>query len=143
MGYNANRIFQLADLKKVDLHANGHTIHCWIMDIEPKRQEGMMFLTDKDVKDDQGMIFVFSSPESNDKDHGFWMHNCPLGLDICYITPSKTVANVADGKPYNETSVLADAPYQYVLEMKANCAKKIGIGKGTKIEIPDSVKSAD
>src|SRR5579862_3482039 len=53
------RTYHLDDLTSVTLVANGHNIHAWVMDDEGKRREGMMFLTDKDVNQDDGMIFAF------------------------------------------------------------------------------------
>jgi len=141
-GNDPERINQLKDLKVATIVANGHKVKVWLMDNESKRQEGMMFLRDKDVHADEGMLFLFPSVQPNDGAHGFWMHNCPLGLDICYIGKQKKVLNIADGKPFDETSLPPSGDYQYVLEMKVGCAKKIGVKTGTKIEIADSLKTS-
>src|SRR5579862_4924359 len=83
---NPNRVNQLRDLKVVPIKAASQTVRAWVMDTESKREEGMMFLTSKDVSEKQGMIFVF--PDVQPAKNSFWMHNCPLGLDIIYISPS-------------------------------------------------------
>ncbi len=139
-GESPNRINQLKDLKVVTIKANGHPVKVWLMDTESKREEGMMFLKDQDVREDEGMLFLFPELQVNDGRHSFWMHNCPLGLDICYIGPNKRVLNVANGKPYDETPVAPTGDYRYVLEMKVNCARKLGVKPGTQVAIPDSLK---
>src|SRR3954452_12538661 len=49
-GFNKNRIHQLSDLKKTTVEINGHKLNTWVMDNDSLREEGMMFLTDKEVK---------------------------------------------------------------------------------------------
>lgn len=141
-GIDPQRLNQLRDLKVVTIRANGHKIKVWLMDNESKRQEGMMFLRPKDIHADEGMLFVFPSLQPGDINHGFWMHNCPCGLDICYIGPNKKVLNIADGHPFDDTSLKAAGDYQWVLEMKTNCAKRLGIKHGTLIQIPSGLKSS-
>jgi hypothetical protein len=111
------------------------------MDDDGKRAEGMMFLTDKDVKEDQGMIFVFPGIQPV-KDHGFWMHNCPLGLDIVYIGKNKKVINVGDGAPQNDATVPPLKDYFYVLEVKRGWSKRHGLKAGDTVGIPDSLKTS-
>lgn len=137
---NPARINQLRSLKKVDLKAAGTTVHAWIMDTESKRQEGMMFLTSKDVAENQGMIFVF--PNIQTKDNSFWMHNCPLGLDIIYIDKRHKVINVGDGAPQNDKGVLANGDYDFVLELRRGWSKRHGLRAGAMVGIPASLKTS-
>ena len=134
-GDNPQRVYQLRELKKVTLHANGHAISAWVMDDEGKRQEGMMWLTDKEVKPDEGMIFVFAKPD----DQSFWMENTILPLDIIYISSAKKVINVQPGKPFDKSPLPSKGPAQFVLEMKQGSAKRLGIGEGTPIEMPSDL----
>lgn len=129
---NPSRVHQLWTLKKVNLKANGHVIHAWVMDDDSKREEGMMFLTNKEVKDDEGMIFVFPQPDKQ----SFWMHNTILPLDIVYIDPRHSVLNIQKGKPFNDSPLPSAGIAQYVLELKQGMAAKFGIRKGTKIAFP-------
>jgi uncharacterized membrane protein (UPF0127 family) len=132
---NPNRIYQLADLEVHPIKTGGKTLNLWLMDNESKRQEGMMFLVDKDVRDDQGMLFVFRDLQKNDRKHGFWMQNCPLALDIAYISPQGKVLNVARGMPFNTTSLPPAGDYQYVIETKQGRAAGFGIRAGVKIDL--------
>jgi uncharacterized membrane protein (UPF0127 family) len=138
-GDDLNRVNQLKDLKKIDLKAAGRTVHAWIMDNESKREEGMMFLTDQEVSESQGMIFVF--PDIQASSNSFWMHNCPMGLDIIYISAKKKVINVGDGKPESDDQVAAKSDYRWVLELKRGWSKRHGLKSGDSISIPDSLKT--
>jgi uncharacterized membrane protein (UPF0127 family) len=130
---NPNRVYQLSDLKVHPFKAGGKTLNLWLMDNESKRQEGMMFLVDKDVKADQGMLFVFKDLQPNDGKHGFWMQNCPLALDIAYISPKGKVLNVAKGMPFNTDSLPPAGDYQYVIEVKQGLAAGFGIKAGAQL----------
>ena len=135
----AQRIHQLKDLETRKIQHNGHTLTVWIMDDASKRAEGMMWLEDKDVKDTEGMLFVFNDAQPR----SFWMQNCPLGLDIAYIDATGKVLNVGIGKPYDESGVPSKGAARYVLELKSGRAKKFGIRAGTKLVLPKNLKSKD
>ena len=136
--YNASRIYQLFNLKTAPLTINGQTLTAWIADNDSLRQEGLMFVKDNEIKPDQAMIFVF--PDA--KEQGFWMHNTYIPLDIAYIGSDKVVVSTATMKALDETNVPSHGKAQYALEMKTGTLQRLGINKGTRVEIPDSVKSA-
>jgi uncharacterized protein len=137
---NPNRAYQLDSLATTEVKAGKTVINSWVMDSEGKRQEGMMFLTDKDVKDTQGMLFVFSDPQPNDGKHGFWMHNTILPLDIIYISADKRVLNIQAGKPHDDTSLTPAGTYMYTLELKQGMAKKLGLKPGSVLQIDPTLK---
>lgn len=137
--HKVERVHQLKDLETKKMPINGHNITVWIMDDNSKRAEGMMYLTDKDVKDTEGMLFAFGSSEPR----RFWMQNCPLGLDICYLDPKGKVVSIGEGKPFDESGVPSNGSAQYVLELKVGRAKKFGIKPGSVLKIPANVKSKE
>lgn len=106
------------------------------MDDDSKQQEGMMWLTEKDVKDDQGMLFVFGSPAQQ----SFWMQNTLIPLDIIYIDAKGKVLNIVHGKPRDESPLPSTGPAQYVLELKDGMAARYRIGPGTVLTIPANAK---
>ncbi len=132
-----DRIYQLEDLKVATIKAGSYEIDAWVMNEDGKRAEGMMFLKPEEVKDTQGMIFVFDGERS--KDQGFWMQNTYTPLDIIYIGTDKRVVSIGRGVPMVDKNVPATGPYQYVLELKQGVAKKFGIQPGTQIEIPPEI----
>jgi len=138
LAQNPDRVNQLADLKTIPLKLAGNPVKLWIMDDESKREEGMMFLKDSEVKENQGMIFVFPNMQDASK-NGFWMHNCPMGLDIIYISKSKKVLNVGDGKPENDNTVPPGGNYFYVIEMKRGWSKRHGLKAGASVPIPSTL----
>ncbi len=140
-GDNPKRLYQLHSLGKTKLKVGVKTIESWVMDTDAKRQEGMMFVNDKDTKISQGMIFVFG--QSQGSEHGFWMHNTLIPLDIIYIGASKKVVGIQHGKALDDTNLPGGGDYNYVLELKKGGAAKYGIKKGSKIGIPASIKSLD
>jgi len=138
-GYNPDRIYQLGTFQTATLGINGQSLKTWIADTESKQQEGLMFVKDKDITPDESMIFVFPYA----KEQGFWMKNTYIPLDIAYIGSDKTVVSTATMKPFDENNVPSHGAAQYALEMKVGTLSRLGIQKGTKIDIPDSVKSQD
>lgn len=138
---NPDRVYQLADLKTVMIKVNGHPIKAWVMDTDSKRQEGMMFLKDGEVKAEEGMLFLF--PTDNDANHGFWMHNTLIPLDIIYIDAAGKVVSIANGKPKDDTTLKPEAAYRNVVELKGGEAAKLGVKKGSRVEIPKDLKAVD
>jgi len=137
--YKVERIHQLIDLEKRTMKVGNTTLTVWLMDDDSKRAEGMMWLVDKDVKDTEGMLFIFKDAATR----GFWMQNCPLGLDISYIDPKGKVLNVGEGKPYSEETVPCKGQAQYVLELKVGRAKKFGIHAGTILTLPEHLTAKE
>lgn len=137
------RVYDLASLKTVKLSLRGKPYRMWIMDNPGKRQEGMMFLTPKEVARDQGMIFVFPTVQKAADGGGFWMRNTSLPLDIIYIGPDGRVVSVGNGVPFKESSVLPKGDYRWVIELLAGNAKEIGLKAGDRVSLPASLVAAD
>jgi uncharacterized membrane protein (UPF0127 family) len=129
------RTYHLKDLQRVTLKANGHEIPAWVMDDDPKRREGLMWLDNDNVKEDDGMIFVFTAAEPQ----SFWMENTVLPLDIIFISDGKKVLNVQQGKPMDKSPLPSKGAAKFVLEMRQGAAKRLGIEPGTPVTIPDTV----
>jgi hypothetical protein len=137
--FNIHRQYQLSTLERVTIKAGKHSLKVWVMDTESKRMEGMMFLSDREVKEDEGMLFVFAAPEPL----GFWMKNTYIPLDIAYMDARGRILNVAAMRPLDETSVRSQGAAKYALEMKQGAFKRLGIRAGMRVEIPKSVKAKD
>lgn len=138
-GFNHDRIYQLFDLQTATLTINGQKLKAWIADTDSKRNEGLMFVKDKDISPDQGMLFVFPYASTQ----GFWMKHTYIPLDIAYIGADKAVVSTATMKAFDETNTPSKGPAQYALEMKTGTLARLGIKKGTKIDIPASVQAQD
>lgn len=135
-----SRVYARKDLAVRNVTLAGKPFRLWIMDNGGKRQEGMMFLRDEDVAADQGMLFAFTDVQKGDQSHGFWMRNCPLALDIVYLSPKNTVVNVGKGDPFNETTVPPAGDYKNVIELKQGTAARIGLKPGMAVALPKDLK---
>jgi len=137
-GTNDARIHQLYDLKVVKVTIGGHTFKSWVMDDDSSRSEGMMFLEDKDVKADQGMLFAFP----DEIERSFWMKNTYIDLDIAYIAKNGKVVSVKTMKAHDEAGVPSEGAAMYALEVKAGTFKRAGIRKGMTATISPPVKGS-
>ena len=105
--------------------ANGpHRFRVEVAATAAEQQKGLMFRTA--MGPDEGMIFPNDVPQQR----SFWMKNTVIPLDIVYIGPDRRVLNIADGEPYNETSLPSAGPVVNVLELNAGRAADLGIKPG-------------
>lgn len=132
-----DRVYQLTDLEKVSIGTPRGAVEAWVMDTVGKREEGMMFLKPAEVKDSQGMIFVFDKDQ--DVANAFWMKDTPTPLDIIFVAANGSVINIGKGMAFSEDQVKPRAAYKYVLELKQGVGAKYGLKPGAKIKIPSSV----
>jgi len=112
----------------------------WVVRVEiassdETRQRGLMFR--RDLPQDRGMIFIF--PDT--AEHGFWMHNTPLSLDMIFLGEDRTVVGVvARAEPKTDTVRTVKKPSRYVVEVSAGEAAAHAVGPGTRavfIDIPE------
>jgi len=93
------------------------------------RARGLMFRDA--LPEDQGMLFIHEHPDMQ----AFWMKNTRIGLDILYFDEARRLVtqqrdvppcSLGDRCPPYPSS----APAQYVLELNAGQAEKIGLEDG-------------
>lgn len=110
----------------------GKSFYVEVADNDPARMKGLMFR--EHMPADRGMIFLF--PEEGMQ--AFWMKNTLIPLDILYFDRKFRLVSAqtevppckADPCPSYPTS----APAQYVLELNAGTADKLGVKVGDKLE---------
>ena len=96
----------------------------------PARAEGLMGR--EDLPPAYGMLFVFPDEAMR----YFWMKNTPLSLDILFFDKKGDWAGAQLATtPFSEAILPSASPAQYVLEVKAGEAKKLGIGAGSTLEL--------
>ncbi len=82
---------------------------------------------------DEGMLFVF--PEVTQRP--FWMKHIDIPLDILFIDSSGRVVDIIrHADPGSETPLLANSPFLAALEINADTATRLGIGKGDHVDHP-------
>ena len=102
----------------------------WVVKVEiantdASRERGLMFR--RDLPQDHGMIFVFQNTE----EHGFWMHNTFLALDMIFLGEDRKVLGVVTASPQTDTIRSVHQPSRYVVEVSAGEAAAHAVGPGT------------
>ena len=111
----------------------------WVVRVEiantdESRTRGLMFR--RDLPQDRGMIFIFPVAE----EHGFWMHNTLLALDLIFLGEDRTVLGVVTAAPQTDTTRSVGKPSRYVVEVSAGEAAAHAVGPGTHaafVDIPE------
>ena len=94
-----------------------------------EQQTGLMHRDDMELN--QGMLFVYKDERPRPT---FYMKNTKIALDLIYINTDQRVVEInRNAKPFDETSIRAQQPAQYVLEVKAGFADKYGISDSLSI----------
>eukprot|EP00933_Yihiella_yeosuensis_P030969 TRINITY_DN2451_c0_g1_i6.p1 TRINITY_DN2451_c0_g1~~TRINITY_DN2451_c0_g1_i6.p1 ORF type:complete len:214 (+),score=47.89 TRINITY_DN2451_c0_g1_i6:112-753(+) len=86
--------------------------------------EGLMWR--KEMSDDQAMLFRWSE----DGRRAFWMENTYVPLDIIFANSAKEIVSIKPAQPLDVSSVAADAPAQYAIEVPQGWCQKKGVKVG-------------
>jgi len=100
-----------------------------IADEPAERQVGLM--NREKMPPRQGMLFDFNEI----RPVAMWMHNTPLSLDMIFIRPDGTIANIAQRTtPYSRQTIESAGPVSHVLEINAGISALIGLKPGDRIQ---------
>lgn len=117
-----------AEVKMIPLYIGTEKFTVEIADTGEKQMRGLMFR--KYVADDYGMLFV----HDEEGYRSMWMKNCFVNLDLIFLNRHKQVVDMHINVPPCERepceSYAARIPAQYVLELRGNRAKELGIKIG-------------
>jgi uncharacterized protein len=82
---------------------------------------------------DHGMVFPYSSPSQR----CFWMKGMRFSIDIIWLDANKKVGHIEkDLSPDTyPQSYCPEVAAQYVVELQAGAADKLGIADGDKLEL--------
>jgi len=112
---------------------DGHQFTVEIANNNAKREHGLMFRVH--MAADHGMLFVYSGAQPR----AFWMKNTLIPLDIIFFDARKRLINVSADTPPCKTpecpSYMSSAPAQYVLELNAGMAAKLGLKPGDRFTV--------
>ncbi|MCH9695654.1 MAG: DUF192 domain-containing protein [Gammaproteobacteria bacterium] len=93
-----------------------------------QQRRGLMFV--RSLADNTGMLFVYD----DDAMHSMWMKNTFIPLDMLFIRSDGTVSSVIrDTQPLSLESRGSVEPVRYVLELKGGAARRLGIGKASRM----------
>ena len=120
-----------SDSPYVVLAGQGFSVE--IANTETAQARGLMFRTH--MAADHGMLFIY--PDAQPRD--FWMKNTLIPLDILFFDAQRRLINIAaDAPPCTAdpcATYASTAPAQYVLELNAGTAQKLGIEPGNGLRI--------
>ncbi len=100
-----------------------------------ERQHGLMERDSLDA--DAGMLFVYR--ELRPPEHGFWMYNTRIPLDIAYLDDRGTIVSIRTMEPCPSTkgaqcpSYPAGTPFLSAVEMNAGFFSDRGIAVGDRL----------
>ncbi len=128
-GKTAYSFSKEGELSFTDKNGNSYAqIEIEIADDNQQRATGMMFRNKMDEA--QGMLFIFDVEEPQ----SFWMRNTIIPLDIIYVNSKMEIVTIIkNAKPFDDTSLPSIKPAQYVVEVVAGIADKLGVKEGDKI----------
>ncbi len=114
-------------LQAITLNAGMHNIRAELAITPEQRQKGLMYR--RDLARHEGMLFVFDEamPQC------FWMRNTPTPLTIAFLADDGAIVNLADMKPFDDSSHCSSKPVRYVLEMNQGWFTQRGIKPGFRI----------
>jgi uncharacterized membrane protein (UPF0127 family) len=117
-------------LQAITLTAGMHNIRAELALTPDQRQKGLMYR--RDLGTHEGMLFVFDAPSPQ----CFWMKNTPTPLTIAFLDDDGSIVNLADMKPFDESSHCSAKPVRFVLEMNQGWFAKRGLKPGFKLGGP-------
>jgi uncharacterized membrane protein (UPF0127 family) len=103
------------------------TIRAEIARTDKQRQQGFMFR--KEVKDGEGMLFVFEK----DQLLSFWMKNTLVPLSVAYISREGVILEIRDLEPGNLRPVISSRSCRYALEVPEGWFGRAGLGPGDRL----------
>ena len=87
----------------------------------------------KHMDENAGMLFQFDGVQSV----LMWMKNTYIPLDMVFIRPDGTVADIHyNAVPHSETVIQSSEPVLYVLELNAGVAQKIDLRRDDRVKHP-------
>ncbi len=137
-GSASRRQFPLDTLPTTTIKVRETNVRVWLATSDAQHAEGLMFVTEEEIADDQGMLFVF--PEEAFR--GFWMKNTITSLDIAFARADGTIVATHTMPPLTLNTYPSYEPAMYALEMKAGSLARLGVASGDKLEIPPQTSGA-
>lgn len=126
----------LSAMQKVAVEITGRTQYtAYVADNDESRALGLMNITEAELPEDHGMIFVFPF----DWTRSFWMRNTVMPLDIAYIRSDGTIVKTHTMEPFRESGYPSIEPARFALEVRAGQFAQWGVVEGDHVEIPDEL----
>ncbi|MDH3589071.1 MAG: DUF192 domain-containing protein [Gammaproteobacteria bacterium] len=120
--------FFAAPLAVETVTGDRHEFTVYLAITPQQRAHGLMFV--RSLPADYGMLFLYHEPQVI----SMWMKNTVLSLDMLFIRPDGTIANIAhDTTPRSLASIRSSGAVTGVLELNAGTAKRLELAPGDRI----------
>lgn len=129
---DSQREFPLSTLPTSTVKIGTNSFRAWLATTPEQQAEGLMFVPESEIADDQGMLFVFPSEELR----GFWMKNTITSLDIAFARLDGTIVAIHTMPPLTLRTFSSIEPAMFALEVKAGTFERLHVAEGDRIEIP-------
>ena len=117
-----------------------HLFEAWRADSPQTREQGFMFVADREVRPDQAMIFVYETPQYV----AMWMKNTLLPLDMLFVDEHGCVVTIRqNAKPGSLAQIESRVPVALVVELKAGTVAAQGMAVGDRVVRLDAGWPAD
>jgi len=134
-GSSSRRKFPLDSVPTATVSIKEHAFRVWLATTPDQQAEGLMFVPESEIADDQGMLFVFP----DERPLGFWMKNTITPLDIAFARLDGTIVTIHTMPPLTLDTFPSIEPAMFALEVKAGTFQRLGIAEGDTLLIPDAV----
>jgi uncharacterized membrane protein (UPF0127 family) len=123
----------LEQYSKKNIAVKGKQISAYVADEQAERAEGLMFVKDGELKENEGMVFVFP----NSQQLSFWMENTLIPLDIAYLDETGKILNIRQMDPLDRSPQPSAGQARYAVEMNVGWFEKNGIEAGEKFDLSE------
>ena len=106
-----------------------HLFEAWRAETPQTREQGFMFVEDREVRADQAMIFIYDPPQYV----AMWMKNTPLPLSVAFVDGEGRILNILDMEPHTLDQHMAAGPARYALETHKGWFAQRRIKPGDKV----------
>jgi uncharacterized membrane protein (UPF0127 family) len=98
---------------------------------DAERARGLMFRRER-LQDGEAMLFVMN----NEEDHGFWMKNTFIPLDIVFVNDEGEVVGIVERvQPHTTESQRVGKLSRYIIEVDAGWCEKHKVQAGSTVSI--------
>jgi len=107
-----------------------HLFEAWRAETPQTREQGFMFVEEREVRSDQAMIFIYDPPQYV----AMWMKNTLLPLDMLFVDQRGCIVTIKqNAKPGSLAQIVSRVPTVLVVELKAGTVAAQGIAVGDRV----------
>jgi uncharacterized membrane protein (UPF0127 family) len=107
-----------------------HLFEAWRAETPQTREQGFMFVEEREVRSDQAMIFIYDPPQYV----AMWMKNTLLPLDMLFVDQRGCVVTIKqNAKPGSLAQIESRVPVTLVVEFKAGTIAAQGMAIGDRV----------